>query len=127
MSLRDDFAADLATVFANTDEFATSREFRISDGAGGFDVFNADVVWDEESAKRHPVASIHGIYLGAVICFIEHKYLPRPPVAGELIYSPANLQWEVLDVTDEESCYKLALASTRSQAGRLPPPPPEEP
>lgn len=118
MSLREQFAPDLATVFCNTDEFATEREFRISDGAGGFKVFKAKVVWDNEQAKRHPLVAIHGMYLGDVICFIEHKYLPRPPLAGELIYSPANQPWEVLDCTDEESCYKLALSATRSQPGR---------
>jgi hypothetical protein len=119
MSLRDDFATDLAETFVDTNEFATSREFRISDGAGGFVVFPAPVVWDEETAKRQPVVAVHGIYLGQVICFMEHVYLPRPPLVGELIYSPANTPWEVLDVTDEESCYKIVLSATRSQPGRL--------
>jgi hypothetical protein len=118
MSLRDQFAPDLANVFVKTSEFATTREFRISDGHGGFRLFMAKVVWDNEMAKRHPLVSIHGMYLGDVICFIEHKYLPRLPVAGELIYSPANQPWEVLDCTDEENCYKLALSATRSQPGR---------
>lgn len=117
MSLREQFPADLATVFINTAEFATVREFRIADGAGGFKLFEAKVVWDEEAAKKQPVVTIHGVYMGSVICFIEHKYLPRMPVAGEIIYSPANKPWEVLDCTDEESCYKLALAATRSQPG----------
>lgn len=108
---------DLADVFVNTDEFATLREFRISDGRGGFLVFNAKVVWDTEAAKVHPLVSIHGMYLGDVICYLQHKYVPRMPVAGELIYSPANQPWEVLDCTDEEGCYKLALSATRSQPG----------
>jgi hypothetical protein len=117
MSLRDQFAADISDVFTNTDEFATTREFRIADGQGGFKVFTAPVVWDEEMAKTHTITKIHGIYMGEVICFIKHEYLPHAPVAGELIYSPANKPWEVLDVTDEEDCYKLALSSTRSQPG----------
>ena len=118
--MRDQFAPDLANVYENTDEFATVREFRINDGAGGFTVFQASVVWDEEQAKRQPVVAVHGIFLGSVICFIEHKYLPRMPLAGELIYSPANVPWEIMDVTDEESCYKLALVAYRSQPGKLP-------
>jgi len=118
MSLREQFAPDLANVFMNTSEFATLREFRISNGSGGFTAFTAKVVWDNEAAKRHPLVAVHGMYLGDVICFIEHKYLPRPPLAGELIYSPANQPWEVLDCTDEESCYKLALSATRSQPGK---------
>jgi hypothetical protein len=117
VSLREQFAPDLATVFVEPDEFATWREFRISDGHGGFKVFMAKVVWDTEQAKKQPIVAVHGVYLGDVICFIEHKYLPRMPVAGELIYSPANQPWEVLDVTDEESCYRLALSATRSQPG----------
>jgi hypothetical protein len=117
MSLRAQFEPDLANTFVNTSEFATTREFRIADGHGGFKLFKADVVWDEEAAKRQPVVSIHGVYLGDVICHIEHKYLPRAPIAGELIYSPANKPWEVLQCTDQESLYVLALTATRSQPG----------
>jgi hypothetical protein len=118
MSLRDQFVPDLSNVFINTDEFATVREFRINNGQGGFIVFNAPCVWDKEQAKRHPLATIHGLYLGDVICFIEHKYLPRQPIAGELIYSPANQPWEVIDSTDEENCYMLGLSATRSQPAK---------
>lgn len=117
MSLRDQFVPDLTDVFMETGEFATTREFRISDGHGGFKLFTAPVVWDTEQAKKQPIVSIHGVYLGDVICYIQHQYLPRPPVAGELLYSPANQPWEVLDVTDEESCFRMALAATRSQPG----------
>ncbi len=117
MSLREQFPTDLDRVFINTDEHATVREFRISDGHGGFKLFTAPVVWDEEAAKRQPLVTVHGMYLGDVICYLKHKYLPRPPVAGELIYSPANRPWEVLMVTDEESCWMLALSATRSQPG----------
>lgn len=117
MSLREQFAPDLANVFVNTSEFATTREFRINDGHGGFRIFMAPVVWDTEAMKQLPIVKIHGVYMGDVICYIEHKYLPRMPVAGELIYSPANQPWEVLDVTDEESGYRLALSATRSQPG----------
>jgi hypothetical protein len=115
MSLRDCFAPDLANVFINTGEMATVREFRIADGHGGFVVFTAKVVWDQEAMKEMPLVKIHGVYMGDVRCYIEHKYLPRMPVAGELIYSPANQPWEVMDITDEESCYVLALSAYRSQ------------
>jgi hypothetical protein len=118
MSLRDQFVPDLANVFINTDEFAIEREFRIRNADGSFKVFRAPVVWDKEAAKRHPLVAIHGMYLGDVICYIEHKYLPRAPIAGEIIYSPANQPWEVIDVTDEESCYQLALSATRSQPAK---------
>jgi hypothetical protein len=117
MSLRDQLAADLDTVFMNADEFASSREFRISDGLGGFTIFTTEVVWDTEEAKSNPITTALGIYLGDVICYIRHKSLPRMPLANEIIYSPANVPWEVLDCIDEEGCYKLALRSTRSQPG----------
>jgi hypothetical protein len=118
MSLRQQFADDVDEIFDNPEEFATERDFRISDGHGGFTVLEkVPVVWDEESAKKQPIVAIHGVYLGDVVCFIAHKYLPRPPVAGELIYSPANQPWEVLQCTDEESQYKLALSATRTQPG----------
>lgn len=117
MSLREQFAPDLVDIFHETGEFATVREFRISNGQGGFTLFTAKVVWDEESAKQMPIVKIHGVYLGDVICFIQHKELPRMPVAGELIYSPANQPWEVLDIVDEEGEYKMTLSMTRSQPG----------
>jgi hypothetical protein len=117
MSLRAQFPADLVNVFHNTDEFATTREFRLSDGHGAFTLKNIDVVWDEEEARRHPVVTIHGIIDAAVICYIQHKDLSRPPLAGEIIYSPANKPWEIGAVTDEESEWKLALVMTRSQTG----------
>ena len=115
MSLRDQFELDLDRVFMNTLEFATVREFRISDGAGAFIVFTAPVVWDKDAIKMMPVVTIHGVFMGDVRCYIEHKYLPRAPVAGELIYSPANQPWEVLECTDQELLYELSLAATRSQ------------
>lgn len=119
MSLRDNFAPDLANVFMNTDEMATTREFRISDGFGGFTTFLAPVQWDGEASKEMPMVKIHGVYMGDVRCHIEAKYLPRIPVAGEIIYSPANQQFEILDVTDEEGCYVLSLTSTRSQLAKF--------
>jgi hypothetical protein len=117
-AFKEQIVSDLSTTFINVDELGKIVQVRVSDGMGGFTVSNIPVVWDNEMAKRHPLVSIHGMYLGDVIVFIEHKYLPRMPLAGEIIYIPANNPWEVLDCTDEESCYKLALSAYRSQPGR---------
>jgi hypothetical protein len=118
LSLRDQFVPDLDNVFMNTAEFATTREFRISDGAGGWIVFEADVVWDKDAVRAQPVVTVHGVFMGDVRCYIRHSDLPRAPVAGELIYSPANVPWEVIDCTDAESLYELSLAAYRSQPTR---------
>jgi hypothetical protein len=115
MSLREQFEPDLSNIFINIGEFATEREFRISDGHGGFTVFKCPVVWDKDAVRQQPIVTIHGVFMGDVRCYIEHKYLPRAPVAGELIYSPANQPWEVLDCVDAESLYELALSASRSQ------------
>ena len=117
MSLRDQFTVDNRRIFLNKEEHATEREFRISDGHGGFKLFTAVVLWDEDAAKKQPVVATHGMYMGDVICQIHSDDLPRKPVAGELIYSPANKPWEVLQCTDEEWMYVLALTATRSQPG----------
>jgi hypothetical protein len=117
VSLHEQFAIDNREIFLNEEEFANVREFRRSDGLGGFIVFLATVVWDNEAAKEQPVVKIHGVYQGDLICFIHHDDLPRMPVPGELLYSPANKPWEVLDVTDEESMWKVALSATRTQPG----------
>jgi hypothetical protein len=113
--LRDQLQPDLANTFMNTGEFAEEREFRISDGHGGFRVFTAIVGWDEEAAKQQPPVTRLGVFQGDVILQIEHKYLPRVPLAGELLYSPANKPWEVLQVTDQIYMLVIALAATRSQ------------
>jgi len=117
MSLRAQFPSDVDRIFINEDEMADWREFRINDGAGGFRVFTAKCVWDKEIAKRQPIVTIHGVYLCDVMCYIAAKDLPRTPVAGELLYSPANSPYEVIDCTIEESLYAIALAAYRSQPG----------
>lgn len=119
MALRDNFAADLTNVFMDTNAMATTREFRISDGAGGFTTFSAPVIWDQEESKELAITKINGVFVGDVRCHIEAKYLPRIPLAGEIIYSPGNKFWQVIDATDEEGCYVLALSATRSKAGVL--------
>jgi hypothetical protein len=116
MSLRDQIMfKDPERVFLNTNEFAEVREFRIADGRGSFIVFNAKVVWDNEMAKQLAIVKIHGVYQGDLVAYITHATLPRPPLAGELVYSPANQPWEIIDVTDEMGMWKLALSMTRSQ------------
>jgi hypothetical protein len=114
MSLRDQFAPDW-DVFANPDEFGSVREFRVSDGHGGFKVFTAEIVWDEDRAKTHPIATRFGVYVGEVMLFIRSRDLSRRPIAGELLYSPANQPWEVITSTDVEAGYEVALSMTRSQ------------
>lgn len=115
MSLRDQFVADLERVFFKEGEHATREEFRISDGRGGFIVTSFLVIWDTDQAKKHPLSTIHGLYVGEVLCYVKQKDLPRRPIAGELIYSPANRPWEVIDCWVEEGAYVLGLNSTRSQ------------
>lgn len=117
MSLREQFTVDNRRVFLNKDEHADVREFRISDGHGGFKLFTAIVLWDEPAAKREPVVTRLGVYMGDVQCQIHADDLPRMPVAGELIYSPANKPYEVIKCTYEERMYVLDLSSTRSQPG----------
>jgi len=117
MSLREQFPLDVDRIHINVTEMADWREFRISNGQGGFIVFTAKCVWDKEMAKAQPIVKIHGVYLADVMCYIQDTSLPRAPVAGELIYSPANQPYEVIDITNEESLYSLALAAYRSQPG----------
>jgi hypothetical protein len=117
MSLREQFAPDARRIHLNPDEHASEREFRINNGLGGFTVFTAIVVWDEPAAEQRPMVTKFGVYMGDVICYIMAEDLPRAPVAGELIYSPANRPFEVIKCTDEEGVYMLGLAAYRSQPG----------
>jgi hypothetical protein len=114
MSLRDQFADDWR-IFTDPTEFGSVREFRISNGQGGFTVFTAQITWDEDRAKMHPIATRFGVYVGEAMLFIKATDLPRRPVPGELIYSPANRPFEVIMCTDVEAGYEIAVSSTRSQ------------
>jgi hypothetical protein len=118
MALREQFAADIDSIFMRLHEFATEREFRIGDGHGGFIVFVCPVVWDKDAVRKQPLVTVHGVFMGDVRCYIAHKYLPRAPLAGEIIYSPANSPWEVIDCMDAESCYEISLAAYRSQPSK---------
>ena len=113
--VRDLFVPNIDRHFMDTGVFAEEREFRISDGSGGFRIFECPVVWDKDAIKQEPVVTVHGVFMGDVRCYIKDSYLPRAPVAGELIYSPANQPWEVLDCTIAEHLYELSLSAQRSQ------------
>jgi hypothetical protein len=113
LALRRDTA-----VHVNPREMGECREFRIADGASGFAVFYAPCVWDREAAKQMPVVKNMGVFQGDVVCYIQAWLLPRMPVAGELIYSPANSPYEVISCTDEEGIYVMNLFGTRSHPAR---------
>lgn len=110
MALRDQFVPDLENVFHNVDEFGPFREFRISNGRGGFATFWAPCVWDSDTLKQLSVKA-QGVFLGDVMCYIQASQLPRRPLAGEIIYSPANVGWLIVESVDEEGQYNLSLSS----------------
>jgi hypothetical protein len=109
MSLRDQFVYDLDTIFYNEDEHATRRQFRISDGRGGFICFCAVCIWDEEATKERTIVKEYNVYVGDVLCHIGAWNFPRRPLAGEIIYSPPQIPWTIVDCTHEEGAYVLAL------------------
>lgn len=100
---------DLQTVFYNEDEMAVSREFKIADGKGGYIIFNARCIWDEEATKERTIVKEYNVYVGDVMCHIGAWNFPRRPLAGEIIYSPRMQGWTIVDVTCEEAAYVLAL------------------
>jgi hypothetical protein len=114
MPLNAHFPADSEKVFHNTGEFAHVREFRISDGQGGFVKFATKCVWDKEEAKNKPIVLAQGVYIADVACHLIKNRLPRPPLAGEIIYSPSKEAWTIMEISDEESEWVLFLAANRS-------------
>ena len=114
MSLREQMYSDRKSVFFRTDEHATTEEFRIANAQGGFKVFQAVVIHDTDQLKRLAVTRM-GVYQGDQLLYIMHEDLPRRPLAGELIYSPANKPLEVIECWDEEGVWMMTLSSTRSQ------------
>lgn len=107
--LKDLFAPDVERIFINVDEFGDYREFRFADGAGGFYVKTIKVVWDEDKSHMQAVSTANGIVYADVACFIASKDLPRAPVAGEMLYSPANQPFEILLCTLTPALYELQL------------------
>ena len=115
MSLCDQFASDVNRIFINVDEMGDWLEFRISDGHGGFTVKTIKVVWDRDHAKENPMTTRFGVFYCDVMCFMAAADLPRAPVAGEIIYSPANQPWEVVECWYEEKMFSIALRAVTSQ------------
>jgi hypothetical protein len=123
--------SDWRTVFVNLNEFGELRNFRISDGLGGFlELKNLPVLIDEEATKETPIVTAQEVYIGDMFVSIAADLLPRRPIGGELIYMseqiptdrlglpledrPANVPYELLMVVDEVGVWRLALSAYRS-------------
>jgi hypothetical protein len=109
-TLRDATRSDLVNVFHNVDEHASYREFRISNGYASFTTFRAPCVWDTDILKQLSIKA-QGVYLGDIMCYIIADYLPRRPLPDEIIYSPANQGWRIIESVDEEGQYNLSLSA----------------
>lgn len=111
MSLKLEFSHDLDDTFFNEEEFGCVREFEIiEDGVPA--VFTTNCVWDTEALKSRLVVQQQGIYLGSVLCFIHKNLFKVEPKPEQVIYTPVTpykIGWRVVDVTDAEECYELAL------------------
>jgi hypothetical protein len=85
------------------------REFAVSDGAGSVTVFNATVLWAQDSMKTNSVANAHGVYFADVVVTFDPADLPRVPVRGEYIESPRFQKWDIVDVSTTGGMIELSL------------------
>jgi hypothetical protein len=111
--LRDDFPTDLDTIFFEEEEFACNRDFEIIEN-GMAQQFTTRCVWDTETLKNRLIVVQQGVYLGSVLLFISTSWFSTEPKPEQIIRSRAvgNVVWEgwrVVDITDAESCYEIAL------------------
>ena len=90
-----------------------TRQFVISDGAGGVEVFNANVVWSRDTLKHNIVIGSEGAFMAEAVVTFDENDLPRRPMPGEYIESPRYSKWEILDVIGEPGTGIVELALTR--------------
>ena len=95
-----------------------TREFAITDGAGGKRVFSTRVVWAQDTMKRDSVANAHGVYLADVQCTFDERDLPRVPTEGEYLESPRFIKYEIVDVTVGSGVITLSLLKITTKGVR---------
>ena len=104
--------------FKLRDVAGETREFVIADGKGGKRVFNAHVIWAQDTMKRDSVANAHGIYLADVQCTFNQSDLPRIPTAGDYIESPRHIKYDIADVTVGSGVITLSLLKNTTRGVR---------
>jgi|SRR5215831_2980231 len=114
--LRDEYIPDLADTFFEEDEFAMARDFEIVQGGANYQkvLFTTLCVWDTETLKNRLIVIQQGVFMGSVLCFISKSWFPVEPKPEQVIYSrkvgdPIMEGWRVVEITDAEECYELAL------------------
>lgn len=126
MPLKDEFCPDLDRVYFNPDEFGerhsygdvdengltiVGREFEIVED-GQPKRFITDCVWDTEMLKSRLIVQQQGVFMGTVMLFIHKNCFKVEPKPEQLIYTPVvpfRIGWRIVDVTDAEECYEIAL------------------
>jgi hypothetical protein len=111
MPLNQDFSPDLDETFFNTTEFAHVREFQIVEG-GVPVTFTTVCVWDTEALKSRLIVQQQGVFMGTVLLFIHKNLFQTEPKPDQIIYTPVKpfkIGWRIVDVTDAEECYEIAL------------------
>lgn len=111
MSLKLEFDPDLTATFFNPEEFGCVRDFLFTED-GTEKIFTTACVWDTETLKTRLIVQQQGVFLGSVLCFIYKKLFKVEPKPEQIIYSPVTpfrIGWRIVDITDAEECYELAL------------------
>lgn len=111
MSLRDEFIPDLDSVFFETGEFGSIRDFEIVEDRQP-KIFTTACVWDTESLQQRLIVTQQGVFLGTVLLFIAKSWFKVEPRPEQIIYTPVTpirIGWRIVEITDAEECYQMAL------------------
>lgn len=111
MPLNLEFSPDLDQTFFNLHEFAQERDFLIVEDHRPVE-FKTICVWDTEALKSRLIVQQQGVFMGSVLLFIHKNLFKVEPRPEQIIYSPVEpfkIGWRIVDVTDAEECYEIAL------------------
>jgi hypothetical protein len=111
VSLQQEFKPDLDQTFFNIEEFAHPRQFLIVEDREEV-LFTTNCVWDTEALKSRLIVQQQGVFMGTVLLFIHKKLFKVEPKPEQIIYTPVTphrIGWRIVEVTDAEHCYEIAL------------------
>jgi hypothetical protein len=120
MSLKDQLVPDLRDTFHEPEELGCIREFRFIDGRLEQTVVTT-CVWDDHELKTRAIVQQQGVFLGAVLLFIEKGHFVVPPRPEQVIYTreldrvtleplqAVQEAYRVVAITDAEGEYEIYL------------------
>jgi hypothetical protein len=75
-------------------------------------------LWFEDVTSFKSLIGSDVVYTADVVLVTWRTHFPRRPAPSELIFSPKNICYQIVEVEEHHEIYHLALVRLAAQAGR---------